>query len=143
MAKILLLEDDLEFAKVMKIGLEDVGYSVTHCLTGRGALAKLAEEQFDVLIVDILIKTSSGLVPDGGISVITTVRTALRTMTSLGHQSRIPIIAISGSVAIADGPDLLSIAADLGANAVLRKPFSQPKLLGHITALIGDQAPTE
>lgn len=135
MATILLLEDDVDLASLMIGGLEDVGHSITHCTTGRSAIEKLTNEKFDLLIVDILIKTSSGLVPDGGISVITAVRTALPTMTKLGHHAKMPIIAISGSIPIVDGPDLLNIATDMGADIVLRKPFSQSKLITHINAL--------
>jgi len=137
---ILLLEDELEFANLIKSGLEDIGYKVTHCTTGREALDLLTTGTFDLMIVDILIKKGAGLVPDGGISVITATRTALPTMTPLGHQSKIPIIAVSGSISISDSPDLLDIATEMGANAVIRKPFSQTKLLAEIRKLTEQSA---
>lgn len=140
MTKILLLEDELVFADLIKSGLEGVGYEITHCTSGSEALETLTKQKFDILIVDILIKNGVGLLPDGGISVITTIRTALPTMTELGYQSKLPILAISGSVPMMDGPDLLDIAKEMGANATLRKPFAQPKLLEAIRQITENTA---
>jgi len=61
MARLLLVEDDINFAKTCKIQLEDEGYEVEVCHTGEEAVELIPKEKFDLVILDIRMPGISGI----------------------------------------------------------------------------------
>ncbi len=59
-AKILVADDDPEMLKVAKLILESRGYQVATARDGEEALAKIAEEKPDLLILDLLMPVMDG-----------------------------------------------------------------------------------
>src|SRR5882672_8576588 len=59
--KILIADDDRDMCELVEAGLSERGYGVSWRLSPDEALAKLDEEDFAVLIVDINMGSTSGL----------------------------------------------------------------------------------
>ena len=57
--KILLIEDKEGLRNVLKRTLEDEGFSVEACAEGGSALARLAEESYQLLLTDLKLPYSS------------------------------------------------------------------------------------
>lgn len=126
MALVLIIDDNEALRTVIRRTLESAGYSVVDAADGRQGLALLASHQPDLLITDILMPTKEG------IETIREVREA---------RPELSIIAISGGGAgPMNGADLLAIARQFGANAVLEKPFRPAELRQAIGALLQSTA---
>ena len=55
MAKILLVEDEINIASFIERGLKEFGHSVTVCHDGDTGWKILQDEPFDLLILDIIM----------------------------------------------------------------------------------------
>lgn len=112
--RILICEDDLTFAANLRALLELHGHRVTLCPDGASALGRLTDEDFSLLILDLML-------PDmDGFDVCRRMRRA----------SRIPVIMISGRRGETDR----IIGLEVGADDYLPKPFSARVLMARIEA---------
>lgn len=115
LARILLIDDDELVLATIRRALERDGQEVVPAGGGREGLAVFDGETFDLVITDLVM-------PDGeGIETIRAIR---------ARNADTPIIAISGG-GLGRGLDpdtFLRMAAKLGANKVLRKPFTPREL---------------
>jgi DNA-binding response OmpR family regulator len=59
-AKVLLAEDDLSLSFVIKDGLQDAGFEVTHCADGEIAWQKFQKASFDICLLDINMPVRDG-----------------------------------------------------------------------------------
>jgi len=59
-AKVLLAEDDLSLSFVIKDGLLDAGFEVTHCTDGEAAWQKFQKKDFDICLLDINMPVRDG-----------------------------------------------------------------------------------
>ncbi|HWP67430.1 MAG TPA: sigma-54 dependent transcriptional regulator [Candidatus Limnocylindria bacterium] len=59
--RILLVEDEVNMARTLAKNLERAGYVVEHAAEGQAALARLAEEPFDVVITDLKMPGMDGM----------------------------------------------------------------------------------
>jgi CheY-like chemotaxis protein len=116
---LLVVDDDAPFRGVVCRALRDRGYEVAEATSGTEGLKALSHRTPDVLITDIMM-------PDGdGIEFISGARRA-------GLAS--PILAMSGSGEM-KSLDFLRLAAKLGADATIRKPFTIDELLEKLEPL--------
>ena len=60
MKKILIADDEPHVLRVLKMSLEKEGYAVDVCANGMEAVAKLREEEPDILITDIQMPQMTG-----------------------------------------------------------------------------------
>ena len=58
--KILLIEDEMELANFLRRGLKYEGFSVDHLADGKGAVKQILEEDYDIIILDLILPTVSG-----------------------------------------------------------------------------------
>ena len=58
--KVLLAEDDLSLSFVIKDGLQDAGFEVTHCADGEIAWQKFQKKEFDICLLDINMPIRDG-----------------------------------------------------------------------------------
>lgn len=58
--KILMIEDDPDFLKVVSLFLERQGYEVATATDGSAGLTRVREEQPDLLILDLMLPGMSG-----------------------------------------------------------------------------------
>lgn len=60
-ANILLVEDEENLHEALKLNLELEGYAVTSSYTGNDALKAIADEYFDLIIMDIMLPGVDGI----------------------------------------------------------------------------------
>jgi len=119
--KILHVEDVPRIAEVVKVSLEEMGWSVETCADGVQAMRTIeSSEHYDLLILDDDSGTS--------ISGLKLVRRARQ----LAHRRRTPIIMLSAS-------DIEPKAWRAGVDAYLKKPRDMDKLASMVTRLLGKQ----
>lgn len=117
MAKILLVEDDLELASTTSSWLEAERHEVSHTANGVEGLARLINEDYDIAILDWELPNLSGL------EICRQYRAG---------QGTVPIIMLTGKGAINDR----TTGLDSGADDYLVKPFSLKELSSRIRALL-------
>ncbi|HEY5273676.1 MAG TPA: response regulator transcription factor [Acidimicrobiales bacterium] len=114
--RVLVVEDDLRMAALLRRGLEEEGHVVDVRATGEGGLWLATEQPYDAVVLDVML-------PDvDGFTVCRRLRAAGRWM---------PIILLTARTAIADRVEGL----DAGADDYLTKPFSFGELLARLRAL--------
>ena len=59
--KILIIEDELDLVKGLKINLVDEGYEVDFAINGREGLEKALNEKPDLILLDIMLPGMNGL----------------------------------------------------------------------------------
>jgi CheY-like chemotaxis protein len=111
MTTILLIDDDDQMQKLVKIDLEDAGYRFVSADNGKHGLRLLEHQAVDLILVDIFMPEMDGLEL---IPLLRKTRPATK------------IIAITAG---AGDKNFLDVAKLLGANAALEKPFVRQKLL--------------
>jgi len=114
--RVLVVDDEPALLKAITLILEEAGFQVFTAANGHEAGKKASEQQIDLLITDL------GMPEEDGIELV-------RRMKAEGHDLK--IIAMSGTF----GPDLLTIARHLGADATLGKPMKASQLLDCIQNL--------
>lgn len=107
--RVLIVDDDVDFAREMRDLLEVAGYSVRSCFDGATAVQRCLHEPFDAMILDLRMPGLSGR------EVCRTVRAALPAF---------PIIAVTGG-----DEDDLALEGPAAPGHILRKPFSPSRLL--------------
>jgi DNA-binding response OmpR family regulator len=116
MAKLLLVEDELELAQVLRRHLEDEEHTVHLVGDGLKALEALRGEAFDLIVLDVMLP---GL---DGFEVARRVRGKLST----------PILMLT---ARADEGDRVT-GLEIGADDYLTKPFGLREFLARVRALL-------
>ena len=61
MKKILLIEDEVGVVSFIKKGLEEIGYEISVAFDGSTALSMVKNNEFDLLILDIMLPDINGL----------------------------------------------------------------------------------
>ena len=123
MSRVLLVEDDPQLLRAMRITLHARGYEVVTAATGRKGLSEAAAAHPDLVVLDL------GLPDLDGVEVIQ----ALRGWTS------VPVIVLSGRTS---GGDKVA-ALDAGADDYVTKPFGVDELLARIRAVTRRSAATD
>jgi len=117
-SKILIVEDELDIQELIGFYLEKEGFETIRVSNGNSALERVQENQFDCVILDIMIPGKSGL------EVLKEIRFKM--------ESKVPII-----IASARGEDTDIITGlELGADEYLTKPFSPQVLSAKVKAMI-------
>lgn len=109
MANILLVDDESSIRALIKQIIDTSVHEVEEASNGVEAFNKLQEFHPDVIITDIVMPNQNG------IDFIMKVRE---------HKHTTPIIAISGGGGIESNYDYLEISKLIGAQYILRKPFT-------------------
>jgi len=123
MAKILIADDEKMMRDLMVEMLEDSGHEVSLAYDGVQALDMIKSENFDILIIDIIMPFK------GGYEVISELKF---------HNSHLKTIAISGGDNMGTGEKYLGPAGTLGADKVLCKPFLMKQMLEAITEVLAE-----
>jgi two-component system OmpR family response regulator len=119
--RILVVEDSVKMAALLRKGLEREGYAVDVAGSGQDAVWMVDENEYDVIVMDIILE--SGESPLDGFAVCRKIRAA---------GCRTPVLMVTARDAVEDRVRGL----DLGADDYLAKPFSLPELLARVRALI-------
>ncbi|MBB94726.1 MAG: response regulator [Rhodobacteraceae bacterium] len=141
MARILVLEDDADFADLVKLDLEQAGHKVDITDSGTSAFDLITETHYDLLIADIYIWKEGKVQPDGGLLLAGRLH-RLRLTESSDPRGTMPIIVMTGAVNRPGQENILKVASSVGADAVLAKPFSSRDLHKTVHKLLTDHRPT-
>lgn len=115
--KILVVEDEKKLAAYIKKGLEENHFAVDVCYDGEEGLFMLNTNEYDLIVLDILLPKKNGL------EILGEARKNGKDM---------PILLLTAKDAIEDKAHGL----DLGADDYLVKPFSFIELMARIRALL-------
>jgi len=115
--RILIVEDEHRLANIIKKGLSEEGFAVDTAYDGEEGQYMAESEQYDLIVLDIMLPKVSGLV----------ICKELRQ-----KNIRIPILMLTARATVEDKVAGL----DSGADDYLTKPFSFLELRSRINALI-------
>jgi two-component system, OmpR family, response regulator RegX3 len=113
-SRILVVDDESSVRESVGYALEQEGFEVTLAADGEDAEGKLADDHFDLLIIDIMMPGKSGL------DICREVRS----------RSPVPIILLTAKDAEVDKV----VGLEVGADDYVTKPFSVRELLGRVRA---------
>jgi two-component system KDP operon response regulator KdpE len=116
MTHVLVVDDEPQIRRALRVVLRANGYAVTEVATGEAALDTAAAQPFDVMILDLML-------PDleGG-----------EVCRRLREWSRLPVIVLS-----AHGDEEIKVRAlDQGADDFVTKPFSAPELMARMRSVV-------
>ena len=114
--KILVVDDEKVIVKGIKFNLENEGYEVDVAYDGAEAVAKAKEEEFDLIILDVMMPVMDGL----------------EACVQIREFSTVPIIFLSAKV---DDMDKL-LGFENGADDYVTKPFNILELKARVRALL-------
>ena len=121
MARILLMEDDPGDAFDLTNELQNMGHEVTWARTCDAAMREADQQAFDVVVTDIFVRDTDGILPRGGITLIGKLRSVRRTGAT---PVDVPIIAVSVAFSGEWRADYIEgNAKSVGATKTLAKPF--------------------
>jgi len=115
--RVLIVEDDVHIANLLRMHLRDEGYEVTHAATGDEGLALLEAQPWSALVLDLMLPGVDGL----------EICKRARAMTRYT-----PIIITSARAS--EVHRILGL--ELGADDYLAKPFSMLELVARVKALL-------
>ena len=116
MSRILIIEDEEAIADLEKDYLELSGFEVEICNRGDTGLTRALNEEFDLIILDLMMPKVDGL-------------TVLRTLRERNDLTPVLILTARSEV------DDKVLGLDSGANDYLTKPFEPKELLARIRAI--------
>ena len=113
---VLVIEDEIQFRRLLRLTLESVGYTVNEAATGQQGLQETAVRPPQGIVVDL------GLPDLDGKEVIRRIR----------EWSQVPLLVLT----VRDSEDEKIAALDAGADDYLTKPFSGRELLARLRAIL-------
>jgi len=114
--RILIMEDELKMADLLKQGLEEENHSACLAFDGRAALELAASSEFDAIVLDLMVPLLDGF-------------EVTRRLRKSNNQT--PILVLTARDAVTE----IAKALDLGADDYLTKPFSFVELMARLRAL--------
>jgi len=116
MPTILLIEDALELAQVIRRELQAAGYSVLHAVDGLAGIEMDERHDPDLIILDWMLPKMDGL----------------DVLRRLRQSSAVPVLMLTARAEEADRV----IGLELGDDDYLTKPFSMRELVARVRALL-------
>lgn len=120
MAKILIIDDDMQVLKLLVSYLNRDGHELVTAGDGKIGIAQMEAQQFDLVITDIVMPEKDGF-------------EVLMWLRAQAHRPK--IIAISGGSRSLE-PNLLLSTASLTADRILQKPVGFEALTGAVRELL-------
>lgn len=111
----LVIDDEIQIRRLLRIVLEEEGYRVLESETGRQGLSDVALRRPDVVLLDLGLPDMDGLV----------------VLQRLREWSHVPVLILS----VRDGPEDKVTALDAGADDYVTKPFDSTELLARLRAI--------
>lgn len=113
---ILLIEDEESLARFVELELVHEGYAVRKCFDGREGLDTALAEDFDLILLDIMLPSLNGL----------------EVLRRLRREKQTPVILLTARDAVMDKVNGL----DTGADDYITKPFAIEELLARLRAAL-------
>jgi two-component system OmpR family response regulator len=115
--RVMVVEDEIKMAGLLRRGLEEEGYAVDVMRTGTDALWAGAENPYDAIVLDVMLPDLDGF-------------EVCRRLRAAGHWA--PVLMLTARTAVKDRVAGL----DAGADDYLTKPFSFSELFARLRALV-------
>ena len=116
MAKILIVDDEADIRKIVRLLLETRGYSVEEASSGAKAIEKVKNENIDLIIMDIMMPKMSGI----------------DATQKIREFSTLPILFLTAKSLVSDKEE----AYLSGGDDYLVKPFASSELMMKVEALL-------
>jgi DNA-binding response OmpR family regulator len=114
--RILLADDEQSIQTLLSYPLQKDGYEVVRASDGREALARFAEQQFDLVVLDVMMPRMDGL----------------EVCRRLRAKSSVPIIMLTAKAEEIDKV----LGLELGADDYITKPFSMREFRSRVKATL-------
>ena len=114
--KLLLVDDDVKLCRLVRDYLEPMGYRVTVAHTGPDGLELAIGQEFDAVILDVMLPRLDGF----------------EVLKLLRARSNVPVLMLTG---LGDEADRI-VGLEIGADDYLPKTFSTRELLARLRAVI-------
>lgn len=115
--RVLIVEDEKNIARVLQLELEFEGYTVDIAYTGTDGLIKYREQQWDLVLLDLMLPGLNGL------DVLRRIRAT---------EDETPVILLTAK----NNTEDKVVGLDLGANDYVTKPFEIEELLARVRSAI-------
>lgn len=115
--RLLVVEDDKKLASYIVEGFQEAGFAVDHCADGEAGLMRAAGNEYDALVVDIMLPSLSGL------ALVQELRR---------QRVTVPVLFLSAKASVDDRVTGLQA----GGDDYLPKPFAFAELLARVQALV-------
>ena len=116
MAKILIVEDNMEIHEMEKLLLTKSGYETVSAFSGTEALLQVQREAFDLVILDLMLPGLSG----GEV------------LRSIREESNVPFLCVTAVDSVESKVNLMK----MGADDYLVKPFNYDEFLVRVEAIL-------
>lgn len=116
-ARVLIIDDDKDLLSTLRAQLRPLGYDVETAEDGEKGLARALAEDFDIIIVDVMMPNR------GGFDVCREIRF---------HKNNVPLLILSGQNDVMDRV----VGLEIGADDYLMKPFHMRELTARVDALL-------
>ena len=116
MSKILIVDDEANICELLGLYLNKEGYETVTALDGEAAIAKFNAEQFDLVLLDIMLPKKDGW----------------EVCRDIRKVSQVPIIMLSAKGETFDKV----LGLELGADDYVTKPFDTKELVARIKSVI-------
>jgi DNA-binding response OmpR family regulator len=114
--KLLIVDDDEKFGRLLREYLEPFGYQVDTALDGRRGLAMALEGNYAAIILDVMLPGLNGF----------------DVLRELRRESSVPVLMLT---ALGDEPDRIA-GLEIGADDYLPKTYSTRELLARLRSVI-------
>jgi len=114
--KVLIIEDEIKFARILAQGLKEHGISVESAFDGTSGLEKAQTKAFDAIVLDVMLPGKNGF-------------DVLKELRASGSSTAVIMLTARGSV-----EDRIR-GLNLGADDYLPKPFVFKELLARLQAI--------
>ena len=118
--KILVVDDEIYIVHILDFSLGIEGYEVITALDGEQALAKVAEDKPDLIVLDIMMPKLDGY-------------ETCKALKQNPETHDIPVILLSAKGRNVDQ----KVGFEVGADDYITKPFSPRKLVERINSILG------
>ena len=121
--EVVVIDDEIQIRRLLRITLESGGFSVRDCDSGQVGLGEIAFRRPDVVVLDL------GLPDVSGVEVLKRLR----------EWTQVPILILS----VLDHEDDKVAALDAGADDYLTKPFNGRELLARLRVMLRHSKPDD
>lgn len=122
---VLVVDDEPHMRRLLQFALAKTGARLLLAANGREALAQAAANQIDLIVIDFMMPDLDGFA-------------TLRELRRDGRYAKLPAIMLTSR----GQTELREVAAEVGVDIFLTKPFSPIELTQHVRRLLAPPAGT-